>query len=107
MKQRNIASSRNAETFSARRRSQRAMPTSLSQFIPKPHKRKSVRHPSKRRTDFPEPPGPLLHGVDALERAPRPVVRVLVEIFLLRERTEGVLVRRVDLLAFLLEEVDR
>ena len=42
-----------------------------------------------------------------LERALRPFVAVLVEVLLLREGAEGVLVGRVDLLAFLLEELDR
>ena len=49
----------------------------------------------------------LLDRVDALERALRPVVAVLVDVRLLREGAEGVLVGRVDLLAFLLEELDR
>ena len=48
----------------------------------------------------------LFDRVDFLKRAFRPVVGVFVDIFFLREGAERILVRRVDLLAFLLEELD-
>ena len=49
----------------------------------------------------------LFDGVDPLDGALRPVLAIAIDVFLLREAAEGVLVRRVDLLALLLEELDR
>src|SRR3954452_23391624 len=48
----------------------------------------------------------LLDGVDRIERVLRPVLAVAVGVLLLRERAEGGHVRRVDLLAFLLEVLE-
>src|SRR5262245_55358866 len=96
MKHRNIASSRSAEMFSARRRSQR--PT----VIAWDHK-----------SGFFAGSGactwlmPLLDRVDLLECALGPITAVFIDVPLLGKGAERILVGLVDRLAFLLEELDR
>src|SRR4029077_7058039 len=96
----NMIDSSATATFSARRRSQRAIVTACVIMLPvhqrwgMPPARSGRRLRDGRR---------LLDGVVALGRALRPVAAVFVDVALLREGAEGALVRRVDLLAVLLE----
>src|SRR4030095_5575175 len=92
MKHTNIASSRKAAMFSARRRSQRTISTARDHEF--------TRHScTQGLTSF--------DSIDALDCTPRPLAGVLVQISLLRKCTESILVGHVDLLALTLEKLDR
>src|SRR5438874_2461225 len=116
----NITDSRNTATFSARRRSQRAIVTAraiVSGFTDHACVDALARIPvgcamlagqfSGDCTGLRSAGVFSLHRVDALQRALRPLAAVFVEIALLREDAESILVWRVNLLAFFLEELDR
>src|ERR1043165_4629856 len=113
MKQANISDSSATAMFSARLRSHRpsAAESSSVMFCPAratrcaPPDRPLLANGGQSGSSFDR--ARSLDRVDLFHCAFRPVGAVFVGIFLLGERPEGVEVRRVDLLAFLLEVFER